>query len=84
MPDFEAPERDAIEQEEPADDAAELVEGDEVGADLEAPEADAVEQRTPVRTNAGGAATADRPIEADEADAADQAHAVEFDEDEYR
>lgn len=82
MPDFEAPDADALEQEQSAGDAEAAVE-EPAEVDLEAPEADAVEQsravagaRPPVRR--------ELPAEADEADAADQALEVELDEDEYR
>ncbi len=84
MPDFEAPERDAIEPEEASDTVADSLAAGTVDVDLEAPEADAVEQSTPVRTQRPAAEVSERSIEADDADAADQEHVVEFDEDEYR
>ncbi len=84
MPDFEAPERDALEQEPPDELEVETLDAGIVEVDLEAPEADAVEQSTPVRTAPPAGETSERSIEADEADAADQAHVVDYDEDEYR
>ncbi len=84
MADFEAPERDAIEQDHPAVEEAGSLDTGIVEVDLEAPEADAVEQSTPVRAPAANGEAGERSLEADDADAAEQAHVVDFDDDEYR
>jgi hypothetical protein len=75
---MDVPEADAAEQRQTLGEAAQ---SDEVG--IEAPEADAAEQLTPVGR---GSYVAERSssIEADEADASDQAAVVEDDDDEYR
>lgn len=84
MPDIEAPGDDVLEQEQSATDAEAAVQRPEdSGVGVETPEADAQEQRQPLR----GEDAPHRPtlpVEADEADAADQAREVELDEDEYR
>jgi hypothetical protein len=55
---------------------------------LETPEGDAVEQHTPLRDGESEDEriewTAQAPIDADEADAAEQKRLVELDEDDYR
>jgi hypothetical protein len=75
---MDVPEADAAEQQQTLGEAEH---SDEVG--IEAPEADAAEQLTPVGRSQW---TVERSssIEADEADASDQAAVVEVDDDEYR
>lgn len=61
--------------------------GDEAQIGLETPDADADEQRTPASGDDRAEATRVHRFgfqEVDEADAADQERAVEFDEDDYR
>ena len=84
MPDFETPGDDELEQEQSATDAEAAVEragATEVG--VETPEADAQEQRQPLHGDEAPYRPT-LPVEADEADAADQAREVELDEDESR
>ena len=81
LPDDHVPSADAAEQRL-------AVDGDpaaELPRDLpdDAPVADAVEQALPAAP-AGGRHAVDLPLEADEADAAEQAHVVPLDEDEAR
>ena len=52
--------------------------------DMETPEDDAIEQRTEVIADDAGTARRDLPFDVDEADAAEQARAVGFDDDDYR
>jgi hypothetical protein len=75
---MDVPEADAAEQQQTLGEAART---DEV--DIEAPEADAAEQLTPVGRSQW-VAERSASIEADEADASDQAAVVEDDDDEYR
>jgi hypothetical protein len=77
--DREAPVEDVVEQEQTLGEAAVT----ESSPDPEAPEADAVEQHTPVGRSQY---PIERrvPAEVDEADAAEQAHVVEGDDDDYR
>ena len=54
-------------------------------AGIEEPEEDVAEQRRSVLADSDqGGSAGERPYDVDEADAAEQARAVELDEDEYR
>ncbi|MGH3354497.1 MAG: hypothetical protein ACRDOJ_01280 [Nocardioidaceae bacterium] len=57
---------------------------DTADVDPEAPEADVLEQHTAADGDADRAGRREPPLDADAADAADQARGVEGDEDEYR
>jgi hypothetical protein len=76
--DMEAPTDDAIEQEQTLGEAANTEE-----LDVEAPEADAVEQHTPVGRSQF-VVEHQLSAEVDEGDAAEQAHVIESDDDDYR
>ena len=78
MVDREAPVEDVIEQEQTLGDAT-----DGEMSDMEAPEADAAEQHATVG-RVQYPVTPDVSGEVNEADAAEQAHVVEGDEDDYR
>lgn len=87
MADPEAPVEDVLEQEEPAGGpvggAAGEVPGEEAGQELgdDVPEADAMEQSTPVRAEDALLGESGLPEGVNEADAAEQAHVVEYDDD---
>jgi hypothetical protein len=74
------PDADAAEQQR-ALDGSDPADAPAVG---DAPEADALEQSRSVSPGEGGDAGAERPLEADDADAAEQAAVVPQDEDEGR
>ncbi|SDG92533.1 hypothetical protein SAMN05421505_109136 [Sinosporangium album] len=59
-----------------------LVEEEDIA--VEAPEADTVEQHRNLREDSGDWPPPGVPLEADPADAADQARVVDVDEDDYR
>jgi hypothetical protein len=83
--DLEAPEADVAEQHTTVRGEMDLGPGAEPGptADLEAPEADAADQHTPVGEEAP--LWPDTvPLDANEADVAEQSRVVEMDEDDYR
>jgi hypothetical protein len=61
-----------------------MSENDAEPVGVETPEDDAVEQHIPVRPQGETTWTLEVPLDADEADAADQEHTVELDEDDYR
>ncbi len=75
------PSADAAEQRRSA--AGDEPAGETLSVDLDAPEADAIEQAQPSAPGEHRAAR-DLPLEADDADAAEQADVVPFDEDEVR
>ncbi|MFL6138614.1 MAG: hypothetical protein ACJ74O_12525 [Frankiaceae bacterium] len=77
--DREAPVEDVVEQEQTLGEAAVT----ESSPDPEAPEADVMEQRTPVGRSQY-ALEHRLPAEADAADAAEQAHVVDSDDEDYR
>lgn len=56
----------------------------DTGMDMEEPEEDVAEQRRRVLDDADQQPPDEVPLDVDEADAAEQARAVELDEDEYR
>lgn len=81
--DSEAPVEDVLEQEQTLGEAAQT----DSLTDPEAPEADAVEQHTPVgrsQYTIDHRVSTDVSAEVNEADAAEQAHVVELDDDDYR
>jgi hypothetical protein len=85
MPDMEAPVEDSLEQERDLVPGIEdLLQGPP--PDLEVPEADAAEQLALIREGrpAGGVMAPGATAEFNEADAAEQAVEVGFDEDDYR
>jgi hypothetical protein len=80
MPDIEAPEPDAVEQEQTRSDAAAPA---TPSVDAEVPEGDSLEQAEPVQGGATVTPPADRPLDANEADVQEQLLEAPVEEDDY-